>query len=297
MGNFFSDTEPVADGSRPGRYRSKLGDDWNAVFAFGGATMGAAVRAMNAHVAEPELRPVSVHALFLDPVKTGGVVVDVETLRGGRSVRQVAAALRPEGADAPALRLQGTWGRDAADHVVGIGLEPPRVPGPDGEGVEPLVHDERFAHLPLHVHFEERECPGWTVPGSFFADPASARSAVWTRLSDGHRDENGRFDPAILPVLADRGPGPHLGPTMRTTSPDGVDGRPMVTLELAIRFVSEPASDWLLLAGSIVEAGNRYLTTRTALWDEDRTLIAIADQTARFASRSITEVAPRDGGR
>jgi acyl-CoA thioesterase len=265
-----------------------LGDDWRAFYAFGGATMGAAIRAMGAHVGDPDLAPISVHAMFLNPIETGALTIDVESLRAGRSVHQVAAVLSRDGAEDAAIRLQGTWGRRDDDPVTGVELQPPDVPGPDDSTVQPIVHDERFAHLPLHVHFEERPCPGWSTPQAFHTTGVSAQSAVWTRLQAGHRTGADRFEPAVLAVIADRAPGPHLGPTVSGRPDDDIPARPMVTLELAIRFIGQPVGDWMLVHGAVVEAAHRYLTTRAVIWDQHRDLVAIADQTARFASTPVT---------
>ena len=223
--------------------------------------------------------------MFLTPAAVGDLTLDVEALRAGRSIQQISTLLRNSAEDLPALALRSTWGRREPDPISGVGLTVPEVPDPDDPSVSPLVIDERFAHLQLHVNFEERACPGHVTQGALL-DGMVAESAVWARLVDGHRDSGDQFDPAVLAVLADRVPGPHLGSTI---SPPGRDlpPRPMVTLELSIRFVTDPTSEWLLLRGTVVEAANRYVTTRATIWDLDRNLIAIADQTARFAATPV----------
>jgi acyl-coenzyme A thioesterase PaaI-like protein len=291
VGGFLSDTRPVIDPTVPGRYSSMLGEDWKAFFAFGGATMGAAIRAMDARVGDPGLSPVSVHAQFLSPVPCGGLTIDTELVRAGRSVQQLAATLRPDDAPEVALRLQGTWGRhDNDDVVTGLGVAPIDVPGPDGDALLPGKREGTpFSSLPMHTHFEERRAPGWAEPGAFFEDDQRPESAVWTRLRDGHRTSEGTFVPAVIAVIADRAPGPHLGFTISGSVDHDIPARPMVTLELAVRFVAEPVGDWLLLHGTVVEAARRYITTRVVMWDENQDLIAIADQVARFAGRVVTD--------
>ena len=289
MGDFLTDTMPVADPATAGRYSSRLGEDWKAFYAFGGATMGAAVRAMDTRVGDPDLGPLSVHAQFLSPIACGGLTVDTEIVRAGRSVQQVAATLRADNADEIALRLQGTWGRTEDDVVTGLGVTPIDVPGPEDESLHRgRGEDSRFSSLPVHAQFEERRCEGWAEPGAFFRDELQGESAVWTRLLHGHRSSEGIFVPAVIAVLADRGPGPHLGTTIIGRPADEIPARPMVTLEMAVRFVAEPVGDWLLLHGTIVEAAGRYLSSRVVMWDEERRLIAIADQLARFASTIVT---------
>lgn len=285
MGDFLADTEPVGDPAVSGRYGCLLGDDWKALYVYGGATMGAALRAMCARLADPELRLLSVHALFLSPVPCGPLTIDTELLRAGRSVQQVAAVLRADASSHGelALRLQGTWGSHAADVITGLGEAMPSVAGPDDPSMlPPPPMPKELSDFQLHGQFEERYCPGWSRPGAFFDGAEAAESAVWARLRGGHRDGLGTFVPAVLLALADRAPGPHLGPTVQ--SGDREAGlRPMVTLELALRSIAEPVGDWLLLHGRIIEAAGGYLTTRVHMWDEARGLIAIADQLSRFA--------------
>ena len=297
-GDFFIDTEPVPDAERPGRYRCTLGDDWRAFYLFGGATLAATVRAASAHVDRAELQPVGLHAVYLRPVEPGPLVIDVETLRAARNVHQLAATLRRRDGDL-AVRMQGTWGSHEPDVVTGLGVRCPDVPGPDDPAVRPSIPSPQFGHLPINARFEERHCPGSGVPGAFVDPDLEARSMVWTRLAGGHDGHANAFDAALLALYADRVPGPHLGPTIVGHPTIHVPPRVIVTLELALRIVGTPVTSWVLLEGSIAEAAGRYVTVRAHMWDEDRRLVAFADQTARFASTVVTapEVGPMSDDR
>ena len=246
----------MVDPQHPGRYRCNLGENWNAFFAFGGATLAAAMRATSAHVDHPDLHPVGIHALFLHPVEGGPLVIDVETQRGGRRVQQLSATLHSATGD-PALRMQGIWGSHEPDLVTGLGLRFPDVPLPDDPTMAPPEHSPEFGHLPINAQFDERHCPGSAVPGSLLDPERDATSAVWTRLGGEFHSGPTPFDPALLALYADRVPGPHLGRTITGHPTTNVPPRAIVTLELSLRIVGTPSSDWLLLEGSVPQAAGR----------------------------------------
>ncbi len=249
--------------------------------------MGAAIRAMDEAVHDPSLSVVSVHAQFLNAIPCGDITTDTEVLRAGRSVQQLASTLRSTDSDEIAIRLQGTWGNHVPDDpLTGLGIEMPDVPGAHDDSLVVNVDDSPFASYPINGNFEERHCPSYVRPGAFFDDNQQAESAVWTRLVAGCHEADGRFEPATLALFADRAPGPHLGHTFY-----GVDGavgaRPAVTLELSLRVVDTPVSEWLLVHSKVVEAGGRYMTTHTEIWDEDHRLIATSGQRARLTANVV----------
>ena len=110
-GDLLRDTSLEADPSRPGRYRGAIPESWRVVYAFGGVTMTAALRTMEAHLARPELPLVTANAIFCAPVPCGPIAVDVEVLRDGRGAAQVGSNLFVPGTDGVALRTHGVFGR------------------------------------------------------------------------------------------------------------------------------------------------------------------------------------------
>ena len=88
-----------------------------------------------------------------------------------------------------------------------------------------------------------------------------------------------------LALVADRVPGPHLGPCLAAAADP--DPRPLVSLEMTLRVYAEPATDWLLLHSRVDHAGEGHVTTRVNIWDEQHRLVATSEQLARFANATL----------
>lgn len=289
MGSFLADTRPQRDGDIPGRFVGELGEDWSVVFVFGGATMAATLRALDTAVDNPELRMVSTHAQFLSPVPTGPFFIDTEVLRAGRSVAQAAAALSTPDATRPAIRCSGTWASPRTGHpVTGRGIAPPTVPGPGSPELVEIKHDPPWDRFAIQHKFEEWRCPGSSQPHALFVEGATPEAVVWVRLTDDARRDDGRYETAALALVADRAPGPHLGPCLMPTPEIEFAPRPLVSLEMTMRVYGEPVTDWLLLHSRVDEASNGQVATRVDIWDEDMALIATSEQLARYGSTPIT---------
>jgi hypothetical protein len=203
-------------------------------------------------------------------------------------MHQLSAVLSPPGGEA-ALRVQGTWGGHEPDPATGLGVRCPDVPPPDDPVLRPPRHSPEFGHLPINGQFDERHCPGSAAPGALVAPEMDASSMVWTRLGGDHHDERQPFDPALFALYADRVPGPHLGATITDHPSIEVPPGALVTLEATLRIIGVPSTDWVLLEGVIPEAAGRYVTIRANMWDEAGRLVAIADQTARFAATEVKQ--------
>src|SRR5258705_1417382 len=106
--DLVADTVLTPDADVPGRFHADIPDDWKVVYIFGGVTMYAALRAMREALARPELRLVTANGIFIAPVPSGPVTIDVEVLRDGRTASQMAADLRVDGK--LALRVHGVFG-------------------------------------------------------------------------------------------------------------------------------------------------------------------------------------------
>ena len=105
-----ADTSLTRDPGRPNRFHANLPDAWKVVYVFGGVSMYAALRAMQEALDRPDLDLVTANAIFLAPVPPGRISIDVDILRDGRRASQVAADLRVDGVDGPALRVHGVFG-------------------------------------------------------------------------------------------------------------------------------------------------------------------------------------------
>lgn len=289
MGSFLADTCPRRDEGVEGRFASYLGEDWSIVFAFGGATMATIVRALDAAVDNTDLRMVAAHAQFVSPVPSGPVFVDTEIVRAGRSVAQVAAELNTPDAAGPAVRCSGTWASPRVDHpVTGRGVAPPPVSRPGSPELIRIEHDPPWDQFPIQSKFEEWRCPGYSQPHALFVDGESPQAAVWLRMTDDARHDNGRFEPAALALVADRAPGPHLGPCLEPTPDIEFAPLPLVSLEAALRVYGEPATDWLLLHSRVDDARDGHVATRVDIWDEAMDLIATSEQLARYGDKPVT---------
>ena len=287
MGSFLDDTAPHRDPvGAEGRFVGRIGDDWSVVYAFGGVTVAAALRAMEAAADRDDLRLAAVHAQFVSPVRAGPFTVETEILRMGRSVAQIAGDLRERDASTTGVRLSGTWAQPRPDDPVhGTGLEPPSVVEPGSPDLLRIQHDPPWDQFAIHDRFEEWRSPDHFHPCALFTPGVVPEAAVWTRLSDDCRDRDGRFELTSLALVADRVPGPYMGPCL--TASGHPDPRPLVSLDMTLRVFAEPTSDWLLLHSVIDQAGDGHVTTRVNVWDEDRSLIATSEQLARYGNSAI----------
>jgi acyl-CoA thioesterase len=141
--------------------------------------------------------------------------------------------------------------------------------------------------FPIQSKFEEWRCPGYSLPHALFVEGASPEAAVWLRMTDDVRHDDGRFETAALALVADRAPGPHLGPCLEPPPDIEFAPRPLVSLEMSLRVYGEPATDWLLLHSRVDEASNGHVATRVDIWDEEMDLIATSEQLARYGSKPL----------
>src|SRR6185503_19155128 len=106
-----ADTAVRADESVPGRYHLTLPDHWDYLLPSGGVVMTAALRAAEAHVADPALRLASATTIFASPIHPGKCVADVHVIRRGGATAQVRVILRhmQEKDGEPGLELVATF--------------------------------------------------------------------------------------------------------------------------------------------------------------------------------------------
>lgn len=263
MGSGWADLELEGEGAR---FTTTISDTWQlAVVPQGGIVAALAVKAMEKALGDPTQTLRTVTSMFAGQVAVGPVEIDVTVLRRGRSMSQLTATVRNDGAEA-GLTAIAAFGsvRRGFDFTE---LTMPVVPAPEGlrSFRDPLPDDVDF-------EFDRPPMPFWTevVEGRpaigrppwepFEAGPAEAGS--WYRLDDPPVLDDGTLDVAAPIVLCDTMPssvGQKLGPDAGPWFGPSVD----YTLH-----VFAPASPgWLFAHQRARHAGDGYASVDLALWD------------------------------
>lgn len=282
-GDLLRDTRLAADEHHPGRYLGTIPDAWRVMYAFGGVTMTASLRAMEAHLARPDLQLVTANAIFCAPVPCGPVAVDVEVLRDGRSAAQVASDLFVPGTDGVALRTHGVFGRPHDTDLAFRDLEFPADVAPPGKCAPPPPRpaDDPWPEINFHEQTEWLPALPFVVPGEPAAGDAprfaAARFAAWTRLRVAPLRPDGSYDMLALAVPSDS-----IGPAIGQGLAGRVRNFMSLSLEIGIRFIRPPEGRWVLQHMRCWHCGDGYATGPTELWDEHGNLLAIAQQTAHL---------------
>jgi len=256
------------------------------MYAFGGVTMTASLRAMETHLDRPDLQLVTANAIFCAPVPCGPIGVDVEVLRDGRGAAQVGSNLFVPGTDGVALRTHGVFGRPHDTDLAFRDLEFPRdVALPDEcEPAPPRAADDPWPQINFH------EQTDWLPALPFVRDADTprgpARFAAWTRLKVEPRRPDGSPDMLALAVPSDS-----IGPAIG----QGLGGQARhfmsLSLEIGIRFIRPPVGRWVLQHMRCWHCGDGYATGPTELWDEAGNLLAIAQQTAHLRRPDFEQIA------
>src|SRR5215475_2803766 len=113
----------------PGWYTADLPPAWHFRTPSGGVLMTVAMRAMEAELDDPGLRPVSANTHFCSPVPPGPLEVRVEVLRKVNVAAQVRAALSSTTMPGPCLEVSATFGR-FRDGLDVVDADPPPVKPP-----------------------------------------------------------------------------------------------------------------------------------------------------------------------
>ncbi|HWO27038.1 MAG TPA: thioesterase family protein [Kofleriaceae bacterium] len=231
--------------------------------AFGGLTIGAAVRAIELRVADPRRKVRSVTAELTAPVEAGPAELAVDVLRSGSSVTVARAALRQAGevrAHAVAVLAAD---RPATGALAWRELEPPRSPPWRDLAPAPMAPP---APEPEFVrHFEYRILEGVPLSGG------DARCVGWIR-------------PAVPSAVRDAG---YIAALADAWFPAAMvrvhEARPMATIAYTLDLISEldgldPQAP-LLYRGTVPVCADGYFLETRELWGEDGRLVAINQQT------------------
>jgi acyl-CoA thioesterase len=248
-------TTPAADGTLTIR------DGWRqGRGAYGGLTIAAAIRAIEARVADPRRTVRSVTAEIPGPTLPGEARFTVDVLRSGNSLTVARAALAQRD--------------EVTTHVVAVlaasrpVAEPPtwrelaRPEAPPWQSVPVLPMGGSFPEFAQH--FEYRLVSGVPYSGG------AAQSIGWIRARDPGAPRDAAYVAALVDawwpatLVRDRGP------------------RPLATIASTVEVVSEPTDvgdSPLLYRGSVLVAGDGYFLETRELWTEDGRLLALNHQT------------------
>lgn len=227
-------------------------------FLFGGAGLGSAIAAMEATTGRPIVWATAQYLSFARPPS----IVDIEVIvpASGHRVSQARAVGRVD--DTEIFTVNGALGTRPLDES-GVWAPFPDVPAPDECETRRHRHD-----VDEHImsRFDQRLAKG-RHPDELPAEPSDGHAALWVQLP-ADLEVSG----AALAILGDYVPfgiGQALGIGAGGTSLDN-------TLRIA-RLVP---TRWVLLDVYVHAVANGFGHGRVHLWSEDRTLLAIASQSA-----------------
>jgi Acyl-CoA thioesterase N-terminal domain/Acyl-CoA thioesterase C-terminal domain len=246
--------EPLAEG----RYRWDVPDGWQqGRGAFGGLVLGALLRAIERHSADPTRATRTLTGDLCGPILPGPAEIVVELLRRGNNLSNLDARLIQSGA----IQARASAVLSAAKVAVHVPTpRPPTAPPSTELAITPLGPPEAPVFAP---HFEYR-----SASPNLFAGADGAATLGWLRL----RDAPARLDaPAMIglldawwPALFSGGPRP-----VATVS---------FTAELLVDPTSLPADVPLLYTGRVAALSDGFCVEFRELWSGDR-LVALNQQT------------------
>ena len=279
MGTGWDDLELGGGGPR---FTTAISDTWRlAVAPQGGVVAAIAVRAMERVLGHPEQALRTMTAVFAGQVACGPVEVDVQVLRRGRSMSQLAATVCNVGGDAGLTAIAAFGAPRRGFEFTELAM--PDVPGPDGlrSFRDPLPDGVVFEFDRPPMPFWEEVIESRPVIGRAPWEPfedGPAEAAFWYRLDDPPLRDDGGLDVAGLIVMCDTMPssvGQKLGPD------SGQWFAPSVDYTLHVFGPARPG--WLLAHLTARHAGDGYASVDLSLWDPDGPrLVAYGTQVMLF---------------
>lgn len=247
-----------------GTYAGQISPRWNVGDKpNGGYLLAIAVRATEAEIPQPH--PFTTTAHYLKAADPGGVNIDVETVRSGRSL--ATAEARMYQGDAEVLRVLSTFGDlarlDGPTHITG---GPPDLP-PVEDCLRGRAKMPDGTVVPIAERFEVAAHPdtlGW-VRGR---PTGQATLGAWVRFADGRP-----ADPLSLTLIVDALPPPVFDLGAQGWVP---------TIELTVHVRGLPAPGWLKLWASTRFLQGGYLEEDVEVWDTEGRLVAHSRQLARL---------------
>lgn len=277
-----ADTAVHADGDVPGRYHLTLPDHWDYLLPSGGMVMTAALRAAEAHLADPTFRLASSTTIFASPIHPGRCVADVHVIRRGGSAAQVRVIFRhtQEKDGEPGLELIATFMRvRKGPDVVGVGF-PAVKQLTDSVSVDDGASNNPHTRFRFYQQIETRIADGepfWTTD---FA-PGPARFARWMRYRVPQRDSGGNFDRLALAPLIDTMP----TALHRAIGPGGYRFY-APSLDLTVYAVDDTQREWLLIAVTLRRAKAGWAIADAEVWDDEGKFVGYGSQAMYLHSLS-----------
>jgi acyl-CoA thioesterase len=279
--SFADEVRVEPDPEAPGRYRGLLSGNWNApIIPHGGVVTAYALAAMTDALAVPEQPLRSVSVAFAAQVVPGPVEVDVQVLRRGRSLSQVSATLRNEGADAGHTSIAVFGDRRPGFEFTDLSM--PEVPPPDAcpsfrEYMRQNPPEENFFSTATFWQNAENRAGVDFVPWVDGWDPVSSERSFWVRFDVTPRRADGTVDPLALVAMCDVMPGA-VGQRMGPDCPMYYGP----SADLTVHVLGEAVSDWWIGRNRCRHAGDGYASLELELWDPKTGLVAYATQMMFF---------------
>jgi acyl-CoA thioesterase len=244
-----------------GLWAAELPDGWQqGRGAFGGIVVGMMVRALEAHLADPNRSLRSLTAEICGPVVPGPLELNVETLRAGSGVSTAACRLGQSGEiQAHAV---GVFGRSRATDLDRLQLEAPRMqPWRNWEIIAVGPQAPQFAR-----HFEFRTASALPYSGA-----AELEVEGWVRPKMPGIPR----DPAYVAVCADAWWSP-VHALVSVPRPLATVG---FTLQLCGTLEGLDPNAPLFHRGHDLVIRDGYFVEFRELWGEDGRLVALNQQT------------------
>jgi acyl-CoA thioesterase len=231
--------------------------------AYGGLTIGALVRAIEQHVADPRRRVRSVTAELPAPTVPGTATIDVEVLRSGNQLSVARATMRQASTVTGHAVAVLAASREGADTIAWRELSPPALPPFEALSPAPLAGGPgtpAFAQ-----HFDYRIASG--IP---FSQGAPVTTG-WVRAKQPGALRDAAYVASMIDVW-------YPAFLIRNTHP-----RPLATIAYTLELVSDiadlAAEAPLAYRGTVPVCGDGYFLETRELWTADGRLVARNHQT------------------
>jgi acyl-CoA thioesterase len=230
-------------------------------FLFGGAGLGAAITAMELATGRPAVWATAQYLSFANPPSTLDIEVTVPS--AGHNLSQ-ARAIAHVG-DTEILTVLGALGARADDAAGQWARYPEHVPSVD-ECTPREVRSGGFRGESVMTRFDQRLAIGRN-PLELDGVPGDGRASLWIRPPEGLEPSAATL--AILGDFVPFGIGQSLGVGAGGTS-----------LDNTLRIHKLVPTEWVLVDVHLHAVADGFAHGRVHLWAEDRTLLAIASQSA-----------------
>ncbi len=229
--------------------------------AYGGLTIAAAIRAIEAHVADPRRRVRTVTAEIPGPTLVGTAAFTVETQRSGSSVTVARAALAQAGGVTTHAVAVLAASRPIPDPPTWRSLTRPDAPAWQSlQPVPPGGPAREFTQ-----HFEYRLVAGLPLAGGV------AQTVGWVRARHPGEVRDAAFIAAMIDAW------------WPAAMVHANAMRPLATIAFTLELVDDVAGidrdAPLLYRGTVPVAGDGYFLETRELWTDDGRLLALNHQT------------------